>query len=253
LTDNDHFGRSLCLAVDAEGYSARFEDEQADLQSDLTRILSAAGLAARLGIGAWDVQPQGDGQLVLARLDDTEPRYLDEFVRQLDHELTRHNRSRVPEARLRLRIALHHGVAYPAANGFVGDAVVLVSRLLDAPIARRALAESEANLVLIVSPAMYHDNILAEHTSLNPLEFTEVKVEGPKVNTDAWIWLPPAGRSETLQQARARKGGVVQQARRDVNAPAIQKQKAQTITNVDNMRVKTAHFGTTVTRAVVDD
>ena len=202
----ESFGRNLCLAVDVEAYSKRLEPEQGNLQRDLTIIMAAAATAARLPIEGWNVQQQGDGQLALVPLDEHEPRYVDDLMGHLDTQLSRHNRSLVAEARIRLRVALHHGVAAVAENGFAGDAVVLTCRLRDSKIARDVLADCDANLVLLLSPSLYEDLVVNEHTRLRPADFTQVTIDEDKVDSGAWIWLPGGRQSESLQAARARKG-----------------------------------------------
>jgi hypothetical protein len=238
--EHNNFGRSLCLAVDMQSYSKRLGGEQEAVQRDLVRIVETAAIATRLPLDQWRVQQQGDGMLVLAPLDDVEPRYLDTFIRHLDTELGRHNRRLVAEAELRLRVALHHGVAYPAANGFAGDAAILVCRLLDASVCRDVLADSGGNLVLIVSDEVYRDTVLPEHTLLRPGSFTRVDIDENKLHATGWVWLPSGAESQTLAQARENGGKVPPGplAGRSIT------QNATTITNVRHMKTRTAVFGT---------
>ncbi|WP_155369057.1 hypothetical protein [Catellatospora vulcania] len=207
------------------------------------RVLASAAASARLSRDDWEIQQEGDGQLALVPLDETEPRFVDEFMQHLDNELARHNRQLVPEARLRLRVALHHGVAYAADNGFAGDAVITVSRLINSQVCRRALAESDSNLVLLLSEEMYKDVVVAEHTTRLAGEFQQVTIDEEKVFTEAWLWTPGTVRPDSLQQATANRRGTVTQARRDVNSTF--NQQAQSIQNVyGGAHAETINFGT---------
>lgn len=241
--DGTRFDRSICIAVDIEGYSKRLESEQEELQSTLGRLMATAGAGAALDVEQWDVQPQGDGQLILAPLDNTEPRYVDDLVRHLSAGLDRHNRRLLGEARIRLRLALHQGVAFPGSNGFIGDAAVLACRLLDSRVCKDALALSRTDLVLIISDAVYADNVLAERTTFSPGDFAPVTVDEEKATAEAWMWAPSGRIAETLREARSRRIT----AGREGRAATIQ--RADTITNnhVDEIRdVDTIYFGTVV-------
>lgn len=244
----DRSDRGVCLAVDAQGYSKRLESEQGPLQEALSRMVYAAGNRVVLPVDRWNVQPQGDGLLILAPLDNDEPRYADDFVRQLGAELARHNRNLVEEARIRMRVVLHHGVAYPGANGFVGDAVVLACRLLDSQISRDALASGRGDLVLILSESMYVDNILAERTTFDPDDFAPVDLEEEKVSTRAWIWSPDPVVVRSLKEARARKANGAK------NGALAAVQRAETINNIEKIRkIETAYFGTVLRQKSDDD
>jgi CRP-like cAMP-binding protein len=78
---------------------------------------------------------------------------------------------------LRLRVAMHYGTLTQGRFGPVGQAPIVVSRLLDARIARRALAEStERDLVLIVSANLYHDVVETGFYGLDATRFSPVRV-----------------------------------------------------------------------------
>lgn len=243
-TDGQRFDRSFCIAIDIEGYSQRIQSEQEQLQGTLTRVMATAGAGAALPVERWDVQKQGDGQLILAPLDNSEPRYVDDFVRHLEAGLARHNRALLDEARLRLRLALHQGVAYPGPNGFIGDAAVFVSRLLDSRICKDALAVAAGDLVLIISESVYADNILAERTTFSAAEFAAVTVDEEKAYAQAWMWTSTGRIAETLKAARERRRSMARSG--GGSAPSIT-QNAKTINNVDTVRdVQTVHFGTVI-------
>ena len=119
-----------------------------------------------------------------------EPRVVDTFVRELGTALARHNRHLADRATLRLRVAIHFGVAYPASNGYAGQGVVAVSRLLDCSPIRETMRQSGTDLALIVSDGIYSDIVLNGHTSFRQQDFRRVVVRVKEFAENAWIWLP---------------------------------------------------------------
>jgi len=195
LPDTNEFSRVLFLAVDAWRYSSRDGRQQYDLQEALDAALSWAAEASGLDRSRWRTQPAGDGLLALLPDSGAEPKLVDAFVRELDVRLARHNHDLIPDARLRLRLAVHHGVAVPAKLGFAAPGAVHVRRLCDAQEVRAALdAAPEANLVLAVSQPIYEDLVCQRLTSLSPADFTPVDVadERKGFHATAWIRVPGA-------------------------------------------------------------
>ncbi|MGH3889536.1 MAG: hypothetical protein ACRDSZ_23745 [Pseudonocardiaceae bacterium] len=194
-TNNEQqVGRCLCVAVDAEGYGRSGDRQQFTAQKALTdKVLATAAEAAGLERNTWIRQPAGDGELALLPSNEPEPRVVDDLVREIDLALRRYNHDLVRDAQLRLRVAIHHGVAYPASNGFAGQAVVVVSRLLSCRPLRSALAAAaDAHLALIVSRRIFEEIIAQEHTSQRPGHFRKIAVQEKEFRDDAWIWLPGA-------------------------------------------------------------
>ncbi|MEV5821763.1 hypothetical protein AB0L22_21610 [Micromonospora haikouensis] len=190
---HEQFGRRFCVSVDAEGYGGRDDCAQHDMQRTLVQLLDAAAARAKLDRTTWLRQGVGDEELSLVPLGPDEPRMVDDFPRQLDAELARYNRSRDPAERLRLRMALHVGVAYRADNGFAGQGVVVVSRLLNAAPVRSALKLAPAvNLALIVSDVVFTDVIGQGHTTLVADDFRRVEVSEKEYRATAWLRVPGA-------------------------------------------------------------
>lgn len=191
MTSTRDFGRSLCLSVDAKGYGSADDITQHGWQQALLDCLDLAADRARIDRPQWQRQPSGDGELALLPDDGTEPRVVDDFGRELDRALADYNRERLARYRLRLRLALHHGVAVPSANGVSGNGVVVVSRLVNSKPAHEALvAAPEAHLVVILSKQIYYDVVMQSRTSLRPVDFRQVRVVEKELDTDAWLRVP---------------------------------------------------------------
>jgi len=185
------FARRLCVAVDAKSYGALDNVAQYDTQVLLPEILDEAAAAAGLDRSAWLKQPQGDGELALVPPDQAEPRVVDDFVRELDAILQLRNHGRMPDARLRLRMAIDFGVAYEAPYGFAGEAVVATARLLASDGLHHALAEvADADVAVALSPQVYR-TVVNRHTSLAPDHFYRIEVSEKEYSSEAWIRVLP--------------------------------------------------------------
>ncbi|MEU7865230.1 hypothetical protein [Dactylosporangium sp. NPDC049140] len=186
----DGFVRRLLIGVDASGYGGRVDADQDDLQHALPAVLDEAARRAGLDRSGWDRQPAGDGELAVLPEPESEVRVVDDFVRELNTALGRRNRFARPEHRLRLRLGIHHGVVKPAPMGFAGKGVVQVSRLVDAPVTRAALADGRADLAVIVSRVIFEDVVEQAHTGHDPARFARVAVENKELREDAWLYVP---------------------------------------------------------------
>lgn len=238
MPDHNEFSRVLLLAVDAWRYSDRDARQQFDLQEALHSAVNAAGNAAGLDPASWRIQEAGDGFLAVIA-DGAELTLIDPFVRELDNRLELFNRDRRPEARLRLRLAIHHGGALPAAYGFASDGPVHVCRLRDAKPVRAALVDHpEANLVQVVSEAIFDGSVRQGLTTLPVHDFTRVQIEETekRFRSGAWIRVPgysparpadPAGqaafaiRVEPASVPEAAEGSVAQAVRASFDAAGI--------------------------------
>jgi hypothetical protein len=194
VPDDYKFSRVLLLAVDAWRYGPRDDRQQVELQHHLVEALTAAAARSGLDRSDWRIQDAGDGLLALLPDSGSEPVLVDPFIRELDTWLARHNHGLVPDARLRLRIAVHHGPAIPAQLGYASSAVVHVCRLRDSRPVRDALdAAPEANLALAVSALVFEDVIRQRHTSLSANDFTRVEIADKVKDFTATAWLRVPG------------------------------------------------------------
>jgi hypothetical protein len=186
--DTEHFSRRLLVSTDAVGYGSGDDLRHKSVQTGLPAVLDEAAERARLHRVGWQRQVGGDGELALLPLTESEPCVVDDYVHHLAGALGRYNRDLRPEARLRL--AIHHGVAVQAGNGYAGQGVVAVSRLVDAPPVRAALEVTDADLAVILSDQVFTDTVAQYYTSVRPEAFRRVRVENKEFLEDAWLWVP---------------------------------------------------------------
>jgi hypothetical protein len=190
VAEGDDFTRRVLVAVDAMGYGRSSDQRQLWMQRGMVRVLDDSAERTGLDRAAWERQTSGDGELSVLPLDQPEPRVVDDFVRHMAGALRRLNRHLPDERRLRLRLAIHHGVVTPGVAGCNGSGPVTVSRLCDSPLLRTAIVTSGADLAVILSGEVFRGVVLNEHTSLDPVDFREVRVEVKEFADDAYLLVP---------------------------------------------------------------
>jgi hypothetical protein len=164
----------LVVAVDVEGFSARDTLQQVSVQDRLSHILNTAAHNADLDRAGWYRQPRGDGELAVAPLCADPSRVLAHYTQQLVFALDQPGGTAPP---LRLRVAMHLGTMTMGEFGPAGDTPIVACRLLDAPVAKRVLAGTEAsNLVLVVSDRLYDDVVTTRFHELVPSRFRPMRV-----------------------------------------------------------------------------
>ncbi|GAA1728729.1 hypothetical protein [Nonomuraea bangladeshensis] len=196
MLDSD-FSRRLIMAVDAEGYGRGDDLRHDSIQSGLAQVMDRGARETGLRRDTWTRQEAGDGEVIVLPDGEPELRVIDDLIRRVRKALHDYNRERRDDARLRIRVAIGHGVVKRGAMGFVGQVVVTTCRLLDAKAARAALkANPRADLVLILTDRLYEDVVRQLHTSYRPESFTRLEVPTKERTEIAWMWIP----SEDLDQ-----------------------------------------------------
>jgi hypothetical protein len=162
------------LAVDVEGFSRRSTSEQMKVQHDLEHAMATAAAKADLDRRSWYRQPGGDGELAVLPQDGNGLSLVADYPGSLAGVLGEINRSAPPGSRLRVRMAIHHGAVTPAGPfGPVGDALIVVSRLIDAPALRQRLVERhDADVALMVSSTVFDEIVRSQFRNLDPKMFS---------------------------------------------------------------------------------
>jgi hypothetical protein len=143
--------------------------------------------------------------------------------------LAAYNANPASTRKLRLRMAVHFGTAMPADNGFAGQGVVAVSRLVEsAPVKNALTAAPQACLAVILSRQIFDDVVRQGHVSASAEEFARVSVQVKEFQDEAWLKVvgiphpavddPPAsGRSQASETAADAR--IQQIFHGDVHAP----------------------------------
>jgi hypothetical protein len=186
------FTRYLCLSVDAQGYSRRDDGGQSGLQRELVTLLDDAAAAVGLNRECWHRQGSGDGELALIPSSEPETVVVQDFTMTLARYLSHRNMDRSGTERLRLRLAVDHGLARVDANGFAGATVVGVARMVDAQAVRAVLDQAVgAPLVQVLSDHLYHALVEAGHVGSTE-EFRTISLRHKEFQAQAWVRAPGA-------------------------------------------------------------
>lgn len=145
----------------------------------------------------WDrctTEDRGDGAMILLPAEAPKSHLVDQFPYHLAAAISTYNSTRVAEARIRLRVALHAGEVHYDGHGVTGHALNLAFRLLEAPVLKAALARAPGVLALITSDWFYRE-VVWHHPPAEPSSYHEVTVAVKETTVAAWVRLPgePAG------------------------------------------------------------
>jgi hypothetical protein len=191
MRDPERPRRSLCIAVDLTGYSTRYGPDQEFAQHAMAVTLRHAYARAGLDRSRLPIQPRGDGELALLPSDIDEPTVIADLIHGHHDALQHTNRHLQQQSRLRLRLAIHQGLAWRGQTGFLGEAVVTVCRLVDSAELRQALTtRPRADLAVIVSHDIYHSVI--EHNfphGIPAAAFTPITIHIPDKNFHHRAWI----------------------------------------------------------------
>jgi hypothetical protein len=182
------------LGVDVKGYSRQIPRRQRDIQRDLDQELTAAARASGLDRARWHLSHTGDGELAVLPADTDLVAVVGVLVPELNARLAVRNEDRVPEMRIRLRVAVHIDALTPSTGGHLaGNALVVVSRLLDSQPVRDALDGAPGSeLALIVSTPVYEKVVLSGLAGLVAGDFVaaDADIPGKGFRHAAWVHVP---------------------------------------------------------------
>ncbi|ONI85226.1 hypothetical protein ALI144C_12975 [Actinosynnema sp. ALI-1.44] len=147
-------------------------------------------------------EDRGDGAMILIPADFPKVWLVDQWHTRLLSALRRYNSVHAAEARVQLRVALHHGEVYADSEGVVSHAVNLTFRLLDAGQAKSALADSGGLLALIASDEFYRD-VIEQDPAADPASYQRIAVSVKQTHTVAWLRLPDVAHSPASQASMA--------------------------------------------------
>ncbi len=186
--------RRVIVAVDMESYGGRDNVLQYRAQLAFQKIMKEA--CDELGFDRvnWLMQRGGDGELAILPPGTSERAVVLQLTPTVDRLLREQNRGLAPGTRVRLRIGVHEGpVHLDGANGYPGEAVVTVCRLVDSPQLKSALRRFPgAEVALIVSDRIYQD-FVRRYRDLRPDHFLRVAASLPEKDFEAVAWIYVTG------------------------------------------------------------
>jgi class 3 adenylate cyclase len=116
-------------------------------------------------------------------------RVIESLLSVLPQELRRHNRLYSDSVQIQLRVAVDVGPVVTDKMGMSGEAIILASRLQDAPNLKQAIGKSRASLGVIVSNFVYDTAIRHGGGSIDPGSYSPVRVNVKETRTAAWMQL----------------------------------------------------------------
>jgi hypothetical protein len=140
---------------------------------------------------AWDTcryEDRGDGLVVIVPPDIPTAQVLERLVTVLPPELEWHNLKYNDSCRIQLRVAVDVGPIADDDDGVSGKSIISVSRMLEAPAFKEAMARKGAVLGVVVSPFVYQAHV-ALGGSLDPADYTEIPVQVKETHGSAWMRL----------------------------------------------------------------
>jgi hypothetical protein len=179
----------LALDIAAFGDPRRDNEIQLHLRRALYDHVAEAFAMTHLPWRRCYHEDRGDGALIVVPPDVEPTDLLDPFAHHLTALLRRSNKLASDPARLRVRGAVHTGRIHADERGIAGQALVHLSRLLDAPAFKRALNASGADFGLVVSDHL-HAQALAHGGFFNPAAYRTLTIRHKETRARAWLWLP---------------------------------------------------------------
>jgi hypothetical protein len=191
VTTRAHPERRLLIAADLESYGRQNNPAQQRSQEVFRWAMTEAARAVGLNHSDWIAQPSGDGELAILPATTPEPIVVSGLAPALNRLLREHNHDLPPNGRSRMRIAMHVGLVHlDGANGYPGEAVVTVSRLVDAPVLKWALASCpSAAVALIVSDVVYRDVVANGYEGMQAENFVRTAIDQPDKAFSAVGWV----------------------------------------------------------------
>jgi hypothetical protein len=180
------------FAVDIARFTGpdRDDDIRLYLHEELYAVLEKSFDSAGIPWAHCFHEDRGDGALVVVPPGIACKNIIDPLPERLRVLIRRHNHIARDAARIQLRAATHIGPVDHDGNGFIGSDINLLFRMMQAQTLKRELANSDAELVLMISDYVYH-NIVCRYPSLiSPEAFRSVRFHVKYAKVRAWTYIP---------------------------------------------------------------
>jgi hypothetical protein len=173
------------IRTDVAGFSAMYRSagDREFVRVALREITRQA--LGPLWLDCWH-EDRGDGHLIVVQASIPTAAVLDRLTTELPPLLREHNRIHREPVQITLRVAVEVGPVRKDASGVSGDAIIDVTRMVDAPVLKHAMAVQGAEFGIIVSPFVHRANIAVPGGSA---EYTKVHVRVKKARLPAWMHL----------------------------------------------------------------
>lgn len=178
----------MLVDIVAFGAPDRSSRDQLALREAMYQILREAFTRSGIPWPASQMEDRGDGVLIIVPPGVPTSTIIGPCLTALVQELGRYNRTAAGSASMQLRVALDAGPVAADALGVSGQAIILASRLIDAPPFREGLPASGADLGVIVSESVYDTVITQGDLGLDRAYLRSVDIRVKELETTAWMW-----------------------------------------------------------------
>jgi len=121
---------------------------------------------------------------------------VDPLLTLLATRLRRYNRQAGDPVRMQLRTALHVGPVLLDGRAFPNQSVIHAVRMLDAPVLKRSLASTGADLATMVSEHVYDTVVRQACGTVDSSSFRRVRYQVKKAKITSWMYIAPAAPSQ---------------------------------------------------------
>jgi CRP-like cAMP-binding protein len=173
------------MLSDVVGFGARSrtDEDRRIIRGALFRITHAA----MRGIpDVWSWEDRGDGLLMVIPPNVPSAEVVQHLHSGLPTALEEHNRAYRDSARIQLRVAVNVGPVTSDAMGISGEAIIITARLVEAPLFKKAMDETGANLGVIASTFIY-DTVIRHDPQM--AGYSQVRVDVKESSILGWIKL----------------------------------------------------------------
>jgi hypothetical protein len=173
------------VRTDAAGFSAPYRNAE-----DRELIRAALLAMTRQALGplwpsCWH-EDRGDGHLIVVPSSIPTAEVLERLTMALPFRLRAHNRIHREPVQITLRVAVQVGPVKKDQSGVSGDAIIDVTRMVDAPAFKHAMTGQGAHFGIIVSLFVHRAHIASRG---EVAEYTKVRVRVKETRTSAWMQL----------------------------------------------------------------
>ncbi|MCT2584307.1 VMAP-C domain-containing protein [Actinophytocola gossypii] len=165
------------VVVDVPGFThqARNLPDRLDVRNGMYDVLNKAFTESGVDYDSCATEDRGDGMLILLPPDTAKSTVADRLPDRIVAALRRYNSTRIPQAQFQLRVGITSGDVLHDGNGWVGAAVDLAFRILDAPAAKAMLAESD-RMVALISSEQFFTEVIEVDPGMVPESYRRIDV-----------------------------------------------------------------------------
>jgi hypothetical protein len=180
------------IAVDIERSAGRGDTALVQSRAVLADVMRGALEESDIDWSASSRTTHGDMLRVIAPAGTETGRLIYPLLHNLSTRLRLHNQTAGRSSVLRVRAAVHAGGVHIDEGEVVGSPLELVSRLLDAPPLKAALASAPEHVTtaLVVSAHVHDEVVRHGYRGIDPATFSPVEFTVKETTATAWLHVP---------------------------------------------------------------